>query len=50
MKLFGLPAIVSQKLLKYLKLMELAIIMVLRNVEDERAFFIINFMKFYLYN
>jgi hypothetical protein len=30
--------------------MELAIIMVLNNVKDERNFFIVNFMKFKLYN
>jgi hypothetical protein len=30
--------------------MELAIIMVLSNVKDERNFFIVNFMKFKLYN
>ncbi len=38
------------KLLKYLNLVELTIVMVLRSVEDERAFSTMNFMKSKLYN
>jgi len=33
-------------LLKYLKLVEMTIMMVFNNVEDERIFFIMSFMKF----
>jgi hypothetical protein len=33
-------------LLKYLKLVEMTIVMVFSNVEDERIFFTMSFMKF----
>jgi hypothetical protein len=38
-------AIVVANLLEYLKLVELAIMMVLGSVEDEKTFSIVNFMK-----
>jgi hypothetical protein len=42
--------IVAHKLLKFLKLMEIAIIMVVGNVEDERTFSIVNFIKSTFFN
>jgi hypothetical protein len=52
-KLWGQLAsnvIVANKLLEYLKLVELAIIMVLGSVEDERTFSNVNFLKSKLQN
>ncbi len=52
-KLWGWLAsnvIVDDKLLEYLKFVELAIVMVLGNVEDERTFFNVNFLKLKLRN
>ncbi len=43
-------AIVVDKLSKYLKLVELAIIMVLGNVEDEKTFSTFNFMRLKFHN
>lgn len=43
-------AIVAANFLEYLKLVELAIVMVLGSVENEKTFSIINFMKFNLCN
>jgi hypothetical protein len=43
-------AIVVDNLSKYLKLVELAIVMVLGNVEDERTFSTFNFMKLKFHN
>jgi hypothetical protein len=43
-------AIVVDKLSKYLKLVELTIVMVLGNVEDERTFSTFNFMRLKLHN
>jgi hypothetical protein len=48
-KLWGCLAsnvIIDQKLLKYHRLVELGIVMVLNNVNDEKTFSIINFMKY----
>ncbi len=42
--------IVVQKLLEFLKLMEIVIVMVVGSVEDERTFSIVNFMKSKLCN
>jgi hypothetical protein len=42
--------ILATQLPKYLKFVELAIIMVLGSVEDERTFSIMNFMKSKLHN
>jgi hypothetical protein len=41
---------VVDKLLEYLKLVELAVIMVLGSVEDERTFSNVNFLKLKLQN
>jgi hypothetical protein len=52
-KLWGWLAsnvIVANKLLEYLKLIELAIVMVLDNVEDKRNFSNVNFLKSKLWN
>jgi hypothetical protein len=46
----ALNVIVVNKLLEYLKLIELAIIMVLGSVEDERTFSKMNFLKSKLWN
>ncbi len=43
-------AIVVAKLLEYLKLVKLVIVMVMGNPEDERTFFIVNFMISKLHN
>ncbi len=43
-------AIVPSRLFEYVKLVEIAIVMVLGNVEDECTFFIMTFMKWKLYN
>jgi len=43
-------AIVVDKLSKYLKLVELTIVMVLGNVEDERTFSTFNFMRLKFHN
>ncbi len=43
-------AIVATNLLEYLKLVELAIVMVLGSVKDEKTFSIVNFMKSKLCN
>jgi hypothetical protein len=42
--------IVAHKLLKFLKLVEIAIVTVVGNVEDEKTFSIINFMKSTFFN
>jgi hypothetical protein len=42
--------IVADKLSEYLKLVELAIVMVLGNVEDKRNFSNVNFLKSKLWN
>jgi hypothetical protein len=43
-------AIVVEKLSKFLKLVEIAIVMVLGNMEDERTFSMIRFIKSKFYN
>jgi hypothetical protein len=43
-------AIMGQKLLKYHRLVKLAIVIVLSNVEDEETFSMVNFMKYKFHN
>lgn len=43
-------AIVPSRLFEYVKLVEIAIVMVFGNVEDECTFSIMTFMKWKLYN
>ncbi len=43
-------AIMGQKLLNYHKFVELAIVIILSNLEDEKTFSTINFMKYKFHN
>jgi hypothetical protein len=42
---FAFSVILKSRIFEYMKLVELAILVILRSVEDECTFFTINFMK-----